>query len=377
MAGASWTASCRISEPNDPNTPRTAEVYWQATIPALGPPAIDDQSVFFALRDHRIAAIDRANGQQRWVFRSGQSGDNLITQDTPVRATDVVVFGDWDLYGLDPATGSLRWVFPAASGDQLSFGSGVYPFKSDGARIYAGSVIGAAFAIDGVTGAQIWRADLFPGNDQQVRVLAIQGGLVYLTVKYNGPRYSGRAYALRATSGVTVWSFELPRADGSSNGTADGILTAAATNPLFVVSFNDGRIVGLDALTGSPRWTIPRLATLTTTDDDRRMTSSGAMLVASAESPDAIEGYDVTTGAKQWRVLSDQGSAGIGFGKLSSDAELAYVLFSNGLIGAYDLQTGQRRSVRKSPVPFFTNAPLISRDTFFLGSWNAAFAVKR
>jgi outer membrane protein assembly factor BamB len=368
----SWSAGCRVSDPFDPNKPRTADVVWQVSYPAFGPPALDDSSVYFALRDHRIMAVNRADGAIRWAAYSGTAGSNLVTVDSPVRTNDVVVFGDEYLFGFEPMTGGRRWIFGQTGGTEPRVG--VYPFKADGLRIYSGSAVGSAFAIDAATGTQVWRTDLIPGTDNQVRIMSVRNGVVYLTLRYNGPRYRGSAYALDATTGASIWSFELPTQNGSPNATRDGILAGDSLGSLFLVSFDDGRIAALDALTGALRWTIPAMSLQ---NDDRRMTASGKILVATSTAPDLIAGYDLATGTERWRTLSDQGSAGLGFGKVSSDADLAYVVFTNGYIAAYDLQTGARPWVQTAPLGFFVDAPLVGQDTFFLGGNLAVYAIRK
>lgn len=285
---------------------------------------------------------------------------------------DVIVFGDWALYGFDAASGELRWRFDQP--DATGVGAGVYRFKTDGSLLYAGSTTGAVFAIDPATGTQVWRTDLLSGVDNEVRVMAVQAGRVYLTVRYSGLRYSGKACAVDAATGTIIWSYELPRDDGSPNATRDATLTLQGQSAsILLVSFDDGRIAALDATNGVALWIIPALGT---ENDDRRMTVSATTLVATSTVPDMIVAYDLETGKERWRAISEQGSAQQGFGRVSSDANHAFVVFTNGVVGAYDLQTGARRWLRRAPVGFFVDAPLIDGDTFFLGGYDAAYAMR-
>jgi outer membrane protein assembly factor BamB len=376
LAGViSASAGCHLADANAPNVARTASVIWQAPEQALGPPALDDSSAFFALRDNRIAAINRRTGAIRWAMPSGPDGYALTVQHSPVRAADVVVFGDEELFAYDAATGARRWTFSRSGADVPR--SGIYPFKTDGVNIYAGSDIGAAIAIDAASGQQRWRTDLLPAaTDEEVRVKAVGDGRVYVNLKYNGPFYSGRVYALDAATGTELWSYEFTPPTGLLNATWDAVLATDNTGrSVLAVSFYEGRIVGLDAQTGAVRWTIPRLSTVTTRDDPRWMTASEGVILATSTQPNLIAGYDVATGVQLWRTMSDQGSAADV--PLTSDADLVYVCFWNGVLAAYDVATGQRRWLRTAPTGFFPDPPAISRDTLFLGGYDAAYAIRR
>ncbi len=367
---------CDLVAPDGSSGVGAAHVFWRADVPALGPPALDSATVFFSLRDHRFAAVDRVSGAVRWITRSGIPGSNIVTQDVPVRAASTVVFGDSQLFGLDPATGAIEWVF----GDTLAVnpGAGIYPFRTDGARIYAGSVIGAVFALDAGTGRQTWRTDILPSGDTQMRIMAVRDGRVYVDVKYDGPRYSGRVYALDAATGAVVWSYAPSQVGPSSTGTVNGVLTTpdASGRALFVVSLLDGRVVGLDAATGTPQWTIPPVVPDTAEMLSLRwMTASGSVLVVASPGPDLVSGFALADGAALWTARSDQGSPFDA--ELTSDSAFAYVVFSNGRLAAYDLQTGSRRWLREAPVGFFAHGPRASHDTLFLGGYDAAYAIQR
>jgi outer membrane protein assembly factor BamB len=370
-----WVAGCHATNIESPDEVRLAHVLWQAQVNALGPPALDDQSVYFSTRDHSLAAVNRATGDVRWIAYSGVSG-NPPARDTPVRAADVVVFGDEYLFGLELANGTRRWVFGKSGGQEPR--AGIYPFGTDGTRVYAGSVVGAVFAVDAATGQQVWRTDLLPGTDHQVRVFGVRDGRVYLTVRYDGPFYVAKAYALDAAKGTVVWSYDL----GRSSISLDALISppvVGGTGSLFLIELDDGHLVALNGASGAQIWTIDRVVT-GTTGDGRQLTVSGNVLVATSTGGmgnPMILGYDLATGAERWRVPSDQGASSLNLGALSSDSTLAYVAFSNGVIGAYELATGNRRWLRRAPVGFFVNAPRISRDTLFLGGYEAAYAIAR
>jgi outer membrane protein assembly factor BamB len=332
--------------------------------------------VYFTLRDHRFAAVDRATGAIRWTTPSGIPGDNLVTQHVPVRTASTIVFGDDELFALDPATGSIVWIF----GDKLAVdpGAGIYAFKTDGARLYAGSAIGSVFALDAATGALIWRDDLMPSDHSQARIMAVRDGRVYVDGRYDGPRYAGRVYALNAADGTVAWSFDRPKVGPLLwTGTIDGVLTEpdALGQSLFVVSFFDGPIIAFDAATGAARWTVARVSSDTTTWEVHWLAASGNSLFVASPGQDVISVFDLATGQERWITRSDQGSPyDI---PPAADADLGFVVFSNGYMGAYDLNTGQCRWLRQAPSGFFDDSPRASHDTLFVPAYDAALAIQR
>ena len=95
-------------------------------------------------------AMDRETGVEVWKFATG--APNLPS--SPVVVGDLVVFGAFDghVYGLDTATGAMRWQY---SGAEKVLSS---PAVADGV-VYVGSRGDepAVHAIDGRTGEPIWR----------------------------------------------------------------------------------------------------------------------------------------------------------------------------------------------------------------------------
>jgi outer membrane protein assembly factor BamB len=127
-------------------------------------------------------------------------GDTVLVQDT---ASNV--------YALDRATGQVRWEHrydsPTGGPNGLAVGYGmVYGTTGDDA---------GAFALDLATGDQVWRVQLAnnPATSTDMAPL-VYDNTVYVSttpctsqVCYQGGQ-RGILYALDATSGVTLWSFD-------------------------------------------------------------------------------------------------------------------------------------------------------------------------
>ncbi|MCF2527227.1 outer membrane protein assembly factor BamB family protein [Yinghuangia soli] len=178
-----------------------------------------------------------------WTFRAE---DNEWIQGRPaVGSGQLYVTTDADrrpggsAYGIDAATGQVRWRFrcggetcaPALVGDVVVFGSG-----SENSR-------GTWYGLDAATGSERWRVpDL--GSDWTLPTV-VSDGVVYVN---SSPRQgSGMLVAIRASDGQRLWSFPTP---------SPSMLVSVAGEVVHAVD-PDGNAVGLDTRTGRPRWTGP------------------------------------------------------------------------------------------------------------------------
>ncbi len=277
---------------------QTGQLVWEFHSGWLSSstPAVTDEAVIFTLRPGRVVSLDRQTGVPRW--------DTHLQR--PVLASPVVVNGtvyiggsDKNLYALDAATGRQRWAFAtqdwivsavAYAGDRVIVASqdsrlhvvgaetgrqrliyetgigrhiGASP-AVQGDRVYFCSVGGRVWAID-------WRATTYPverallfwqthlylwgmlsnppvqkgsvwsrrvgGDVRQTPALAHD--MVYVTTA------QGKVVALNATSGTERW-----RADVGVG------ITAAPTvaGPVVLIGTESGVVFGLDAHTGEILW---------------------------------------------------------------------------------------------------------------------------
>lgn len=373
IAGLGWPAGCRISDVDGPVA--VAHVFWNNGIPTLGPPAWDDSSIYFATRAHSVVAVNRQTGLVRWTAHCCVTGDWVTTRRTPARTANVLVFGDDDLAGFDAVTGVQLWRFTDDNGQVVR--AGVVPFSADGGRVYTGSYVGAAFAIDATSGSVLWRTDLVQDTSAQVRVHAARDTCVYLSVRFKiGTFYYAKVYALNAATGSVLWSYDV----GASSLARDIVLTPVpASTQLLLVARDDGSVVALATSDGSERWTATH--PVQPGPSDRRISVSGNTVIASATPTtaglDLLVAYDLSTGTELWRTASEQGSVEGYYNSLASDQEHMYAMFTNGVLGTYDLLSGQPISFRRAPSGIFYGAPAISHDTLFLAGSEGAFAIAR
>jgi outer membrane protein assembly factor BamB len=132
--------------------------------------AVVDDTVYVAFTDldanaGGLAAVDTRSGAilwQNWLPHNVDPTSPTSTID-PVVSGTVVIAGarDGPIYGLDRATGVLRWKSPeiptpADSNPQTI--RDVRYLASNGQTVFAGSSSGVVVAIDGESGAERWRS---------------------------------------------------------------------------------------------------------------------------------------------------------------------------------------------------------------------------
>ena len=159
-----------------------------------------------------INASNVATLKKKWSFKIPGSGAFGNFATTPIVLNGVVYFQDLssNVYAVDEQTGALKWkhTFNSASigPNGVSFGYG---------RIY-GATEKFAFALDPATGNVVWRHTLATsvkvGIDMAPQLY--DNKVLISTVPGSGVKHFyeagaiGIVYALDATTGKTVWSFD-------------------------------------------------------------------------------------------------------------------------------------------------------------------------
>lgn len=211
----------------------TGTVLWRfhpgGTV--YSPPAYDPRTgrIFFGATDKRLYAVD-SRGLFLWSF---PTGDNVATR--PAVVGDVVVFGSEDrvVYGVDAATGKLRW-------RRVTAGPVVSSPAVVGRTVVIGSDDGGIYALDAATGKERWvhRAD-----DAVEAAVVAAGGVVYA---------AGRDGVLRALdpgSGKALWTAEV--------GNVVRAAPAVGESAAYVVD-SYGYVKAFDLRNGNRLWTTPQ-----------------------------------------------------------------------------------------------------------------------
>jgi outer membrane protein assembly factor BamB len=188
-----------------------------------------------------------ATGVQRWQF---QTGAPIFS--TPAIAADGTVYAgslDGKLYALDGLTGAVKWAFQTG-GPIEEAGPGIGP---DG-TVYVGSDDHKMYALDPKTGTKKWEflttAIIFSspsfGRDGTVYF----GSFFLSTVGANGAPpsgpFDGNVYAVNGKTGALKWKYQTASAVGSTAGIgSDGTV---------YIGSNDGNVYALDGATGQLKW---------------------------------------------------------------------------------------------------------------------------
>ena len=209
---------------------------------------VDDRALY-VLGEHVVYAFDKTTGAPLWTTPLPDGPNELLGYGTAL-AAGLLIIGDIDVFGIDPATGVIRWTFAPrlTYPNERSF----QRLTTDGTTVYIGGVWGNVYAVDAATGVQKWVAHVTTLPDSVVRVFnpALDRGTVYVafadqplgTLKDNGG-----AAAIDAVTGQLLWSQFLPSRFSEVTESTDITLTPTRA----VVGSLDGYLYGLDRQTGA------------------------------------------------------------------------------------------------------------------------------
>jgi outer membrane protein assembly factor BamB len=227
---------------------RNGRTRWQFQTASSGifaHPQTDGTLIFFGATNQTFYAVD-LNGQLRWKFITR----DRIKSD-PMVADGVVYLSSYDghVYALSAESGKKQWQFPAdaakggeakadaASTPTLSPGSFSYaqPVISEGV-LYIGNLDGNMYALNVADGSLKW---VFKAGEGITSTAWVEKGTVYFGSK------DDQVYAIDAATGVKVkWKFKTGGDVLSSPRIVDGVL--------FIGS-NDGNLYALDPDSGKEK----------------------------------------------------------------------------------------------------------------------------
>ncbi|MFD8533158.1 PQQ-binding-like beta-propeller repeat protein [Streptosporangium canum] len=284
--------------------------------------------------DGKVYALDAVSGALRWSHQTG----GLVTSG-PIRAGGTVYASTFSrIVALDAVSGRTRWSrrTPEASG-----------FVIDGRTVYAWT--GArVIALDAASGRTRWRGRA-SGSIRRVTPHAA-GDLVYAI----GP---GGVVALDAGSGERRWRL---RADGRT-----GVAGVATTADTVYVAAGDGRLHGLDRITGRPRWRSQIGAPILTGP----LATGGAVYVGGGG---VLHKLDAATGARLWTFEAGRG-VHTTTNALMVARGVAYLARVGDRLHALDATTGRTRWTSslgggagfRAPGPF---TPVLAGDALYVAA---------
>lgn len=187
---------------------KTSKARWRSLLPdppAGNPVLAGDMICACVLRGDEapttsppqvgMVAIDAATGKLRWQARTG------ACYDSPLVADGVVYVGGLEegVFALDATTGRVRWRYSIPNGDPST------PILSGGALYVAADGAGV-FALDSATGAPRWSQPLDASDVTLYSAPTLANSTLYL-VRTNASGFSA-LFALNMVSGRQLWSLD-------------------------------------------------------------------------------------------------------------------------------------------------------------------------
>lgn len=257
--------------------PRTLWTNAEAATDKIVAPALQvGDQVFVGTADNHILALDRTTGAEQWDYRIGHA-----VWGQPAFRDGVVYVAamDWSVYALDAATGELVWQTP------LGGALASRPILN-GELMYVSSFDGQVHALDVATGEERWTA----AANQAIwgaPALGEDGRLYFGDI-------AGDIHAVDAQTGESIWSVDTPGVIQAAPVYMDGALYVASQTTSDGTS---GSLTAYAAEDGRQLWTITTPVPLWTTP----VVAGDSVVVALQNSDALLIGYDLQSGAEQWR----------------------------------------------------------------------------
>jgi outer membrane protein assembly factor BamB len=137
---------------------KNGSLKWkhEAKKSVLGSPVIRNGIAYIGSSDGIFRALNVKNGKTIWEYADVDG----FVECKPFVDGQQVVFGTWanKLYSLDPATGSLQWIWQCKKPSRMYSPAAVWPVKSEG-RIFIAVPDRRLYVIDAATGKEIKHFD--------------------------------------------------------------------------------------------------------------------------------------------------------------------------------------------------------------------------
>jgi len=201
----------------------------------LSSPVVDEDKVYWGSGDGHLYAIDASSGELQWKYDTGD-----IVHASPALDSEKVYFGGFDghMYALNKEDATLVWKFKTVGASYFPKGEIQKAALINDGAVYFGSRDYNMYALDAVTGRGRW-------NLKQP-----QGWIIATPVEHNGNLYFGTSdahifYSVDKNSGAVNWTIPLNmRVYGS----------AIVHNDIVYFGTFDGKLIGIDHLTGELKW---------------------------------------------------------------------------------------------------------------------------
>jgi outer membrane protein assembly factor BamB len=240
----------------------TGTILWQEPLPAdaYSSPTVFGNTVYFGSEDFDLYAYNATTGAQLCAFNTGGriEASPLVVNMPGIGATVFVGdtgkseshnFGhEWAFYGVGNTAGkpacSVDWMFDSWNNTNKGVDGGSWSSPALGTDTMGRQLLvfgsnqpdDSVYALNAVTGAQVWRFQTVSGSDSDVGaaptisvpgVNGIADGAVYVMGK------DQHEYALDFTTGALYWDFDLSSVNCSTDPVSGTALVADRDMVLF------------------------------------------------------------------------------------------------------------------------------------------------
>jgi outer membrane protein assembly factor BamB len=350
-------------------SPKTGEhVRWRTPIPGLA----HSSPVVWG---DRVFVTSAVSTDAQATFRPGLYGDGDASADRSTQR--------WMLYALDAASGKLLWERVALEGPprELRHVKSTYASATPATD---GRVVVASFGSQGVyaydlTGTLLWTADLGRLDVGAYDIPTFEWGTASSPIIWNDlvilqcdTQADSFVVALDAATGKVAWKTE--RDELPSWGTP----TVATTSKGAELVTNASNFVrGYDPRTGKELWRLGRSSKITAPTP---IASGDLLVVASGRAPERPI-FVIKAGARGDLTLNEgqTSSSSIAWTRTGRGSYMPtplayqgilYVLANNGVLDAYDLQTGDEIYRQRLPVvgSGFSASPVAADGKIYLSN---------
>jgi outer membrane protein assembly factor BamB len=310
-------------------------------------PSVSHNTIYFGTHDHSLYALNASTGALICTYATSGMIESSPVVGNVDGTGDVVFFGDiglgenhnagheWAVNGVGNSNGNctLKWSFNSfgVTNGGTRTGSWSSPALGQNASGRWLDVFGSTnpddsvYALDAVTGAQVWRFATTTGGDSDVGagpdisapgVNGITDGAVYVPGKHQV------FFALDLTTGTVIWSFNLKANAGSG---AKSICTPALVGANVICPYNSF-VYDFNAVNGTLVWRSPAVSGGGFIASAAISGSPGNQVVLAGDTAGTEHAYSLATGMP---LFSYHGPPSI----VSSTAVQSGMIFFGGIDG--------------------------------------------
>lgn len=383
--------SCRewSHEPLEPPAeriqPSSLLIWRNPNVPAVTAPVVDSFRVYLVEPHvaHVVHALDRSTGAIAWkrALTFARPPGSLAGYGL-VLAGGRLVVGDVEIWGLDPASGSIVWHYAEPSAG-MGVPSGL-TLASDGSTIYSASR-GFVYGVDARTGTERFVTSVWTADRVGLYTPVYSGGSIFAGVSAildpNTPaaRVDGGVVSVNASTGELQWARALPR----TSDVEMSVFRIAVSESHVIAPSTDGNVYVLDRSTGALARTLPRSLFVTTVPSTPQLenynVATAPGLVFISEHQGRITALDSRSFERRWSTHFRAGTVT----EFGADDLYLYAAHFNGVLGVARLDDGAvhwyvgARDLRPDGEEGIISAPAVSGDTVFIGGVLEAYALRR